>query len=166
MKKKQEEIKETAGEAQAEVQFEKNIKTLWIYTTLFCLFALVLIVVSSSIQSKINSRAEYYQSQYESEQTANRSTIKNISDENAALKQDLNRYKSRTEALEAQAAADTQLIAAAGGVLENTEYLALAQSAWSAGNYEQARAAFRKIDASQLSADLQAAYTALQKRIG
>ena len=149
-----------------EVQFEKNIKTLWIYTTLFCLFALVLIVVSSLIQSKINSRAEYYQSQYESEQTANRSTIKNISDENAALKQDLARYKSRAEALEAQTAADSELLAAAADLAENEAYLAMAQSALMSGNYEKARAEFKKIDAERLSEELQEAYAALQKRIG
>ena len=148
------------------VQFEKNIKTLWIYTTLFCLFALVLIVVSSVIQSKINSRAEYYQDQYENTKTTSQSAIKNIRDENEALKKDLESYKSRAEALEAQTESDAALLNAASLMVENAEYLAKAQSALSSGNTEQARAYYRRIAPDKLSAELVTVYESLKARLG
>lgn len=148
------------------IQFEKNIKTLWIYTTLFCLFALVLIVVSSVIQSKINSRAEYYQDQYENTKTTSQSTIKNIRDENEALKKDLEFYKSRTEALEAQVAADSELVNNAAAMLESAEYLVKAQSALSSGNTEQARGYYANVNEYALPEEMKATYESLKARLG
>lgn len=149
----------------SEVQFEKNIKTLWIYTTLFCLFALILIVVSSVIQSKINSKAEYYQDQYESAQTSSQSTIKNIQDENAALKRDIETYKSKAERLERQSTADSELLNDAAELIENAQYLLSAQQAVTNGKLEEARAQFKKVNPEKLSDVMRTAYDALMKRL-
>lgn len=149
----------------SEVQFEKNIKTLWIYTTLFCLFALILIVVSSVIQSKINSKAEYYQDQYESAQTSSQSTIKNIQDENAALKRDIETYKSKAERLEQQSTADSELLNDAAELIENAQYLLSAQQAVTNGKLEEARAELKKVNPEKLSDVMKTVYDALVKRL-
>ncbi len=156
---------ESTADNANQVQFEKNIKTLWIYTTLFCLFALVLIVVSSIIQGKINSKAEYYQDQYENAQTSSQSTIKNIQDENAALKKDIETYKQTAQRLEAMAQTDTQLINEAAQLIENAQYLLEAQQYASSGKTEQARTEFKKIDSSKLPQDMLEIYETLQKRL-
>lgn len=164
-KKKQPEAQSSSENGTNEVQFEKNIKTLWIYTTLFCLFALVLIVVSSIIQSKINSKAEYYQDRYESAQTSSQSTIKNIQDENAALKKDLEAYKAKAERLEELSVTDTELLNNAAELLENAEYLLSAQQYLTNGKSAEARAQFKKVNPGKLSDTMRSAYEALQKRL-
>ena len=148
-----------------EVQFEKNIKTLWIYTTLFCIFVLALIVVSSIIQSKINSKAEYYQDQYESAQTSSQSTIKNIQDENAALKKDLETYKAMAEQLEIRSETDAELINDAAELIENAEYLLSAQQYLTNGNREAAREQFIKVNSDKLTGAMLDVYETLQKRL-
>lgn len=156
---------QVAAEGNNQIQFEKNIKTLWIYTTLFCLFALVLIVVSSIIQSKINSKAEYYQDQYENAQTSSQSTIKNIQDENAALKKDIETYKQKAERLEILSQTDTQLLNDAAELIENAQYLLAAQQYVTNGRMEQARAELKKINKDKLSDSMLEIYETLQKRL-
>ncbi len=147
------------------VQFEKNIKTLWIYTTLFCLFALALIVISSVIQGRINSKAEYYQDRYEDAQTSNRSTIKNIQDENAALKRDLEAAQAESKELTAAAETDGELIGGAAGALENAEYIASAQRLLLSGDRQGAKIELDKVDANSLSNPLRDIYLDIQQRL-
>lgn len=156
--------KDGAG-AVSEMQFEKNIKTLWIYTTLFCLFALVLIVVSSIIQGKINSKAEYYQDRYESAQTSSQSTIKNIQDENEALKRDLETYKKKAERLELLSGTDTELLNEAAELIENADYLLAAQKLESDGEDKAALAEFNKVNSNKLTSAMRQVYDELRERL-
>lgn len=158
------EDKDSAGAA-SEVQFEKNIKTLWIYTTLFCLFALVLIVVSSIIQGKINSKAEYYQDRYESAQTSSQSTIKNIQDENEALKRDLETYKKKAERLELLSGTDTELLNEAAELIENADYLLAAQKLESDGEDKAALAELNKVNSNKLTSAMRQVYDELRERL-
>lgn len=158
------EDKDSAG-AGSEVQFEKNIKTLWIYTTLFCLFALVLIVVSSIIQGKINSKAEYYQDRYESAQTSSQSTIKNIQDENAALKRDLETYKKKAERLELLSGTDAELLDEAAELIENADYLLAAQQLEADGEDKAALAELNKVNSNKLTSAMRRAYDELRERL-
>ena len=158
------EDKDSAG-AVSEVQFEKNIKTLWIYTTLFCLFALVLIVVSSIIQGKINSKAEYYQDRYESAQTSSQSTIKNIQDENAALKRDLETYKKKAERLELLSGTDAELLDEAAELIENADYLLAAQQLEADGEDKAALAELNKVNSNKLTSAMRRAYDELRERL-
>ena len=156
--------KDGAG-AVSEMQFEKNIKTLWIYTTLFCLFALVLIVVSSIIQGKINSKAEYYQDRYESAQTSSQSTIKNIQDENEALKRDLETYKKKAERLELLSGTDTELLNEAAELIENADYLLAAQKLESDGEDKAALAELNKVNSNKLTSAMRQVYDELRERL-
>lgn len=158
------EDKDSAGAA-SEVQFEKNIKTLWIYTTLFCLFALVLIVVSSIIQGKINSKAEYYQDRYESAQTSSQSTIKNIQDENAALKRDLETYRKKAERLELLSGTDAELLNEAAELIENADYLLAAQKLESDGEDKAALAELNKVNSNKLTSAMRQVYDELRERL-
>ncbi len=158
------EDKDSAG-AGSEVQFEKNIKTLWIYTTLFCLFALVLIVVSSIIQGKINSKAEYYQDRYESAQTSSQSTIKNIQDENEALKRDLETYKKKAERLELLSGTDAELLDEAAELIENADYLLAAQQLEADGEDKAALAELNKVNSNKLTSAMRRAYDELRERL-
>ena len=158
------EDKDSAG-AVSEVQFEKNLKTLWIYTTLFCLFALVLIVVSSIIQGKINSKAEYYQDRYESAQTSSQSTIKNIQDENAALKRDLETYKKKAERLELLSGTDAELLDEAAELIENADYLLAAQQLEADGEDKAALAELNKVNSNKLTSAMRRAYDELRERL-
>lgn len=148
-----------------DVQFEKNIKTLWVYTLLFCAFALVLIIVSSIIQGKINSEAEYYQDQYENAQTSNQSTIKNIQDENAALKKDLAVFKSEHEKTSAENEQNKELLNNANELIENAEYLILALECEDNNDDAQAKAYLNKINPDMLSESMKSAYEALKTEL-
>ena len=96
---KKKEKPEAVETAQENTEFKKNIKTLWIYTSLFCTFALVLILVSSLIQGKVDSRAENLQDQIESERTTSQSTIQNIQTKNDALVKENEELKSQNDFL-------------------------------------------------------------------
>lgn len=156
----------TENTENSEVQFEKNIKVLWIYTTLFCLFALALIVVSSIIQGKMNSRAEYYQEQFENAQTSGQSALKNIQDENAALKHDIEMYKTEYEKCKAELDQDKQLLINATELIENAQMLLKCQNELFSGSYSEARELFKGIDPGMLSEDMQNIYEDLSTRLG
>ena len=147
-------------------KFRKDIKILWIYTTLFCLFALVLIIVSSAIQGKINSTADYYQDLYEGEKTSSQSTIKNIQTENASLKQANENYKAENERLTAEIEQSTQTINDGAALTENAEYLLLAQQELYSGSRNKAKELVKLVDKSILTKDMLEIYTRLCKTLG
>ncbi len=153
------------GEQTQTKAFEKNIKTLWIYTTLFCLFALALILISSFWQYKNDRRAEYYQDQYENVQTSSQSTIKNIQTENEALKNDIEKYKSEYEKLKKLFETEEALLNDAGAIIENADYLIKAQSYYSNYNYKSAREMLTAIDEAKLSPTMTEIYNKLKERL-
>lgn len=154
------------GEQETVQQFDKNIKTLWIYTTLFCIFALLLIAVSSVIQGRINSQAEYYQEQFENAKTSGQSTIKNIQDENAALKRDIEVYKAENVKVTAELDSDKQLLHDAESMLENAELLMKAQKEAYTGSYAKARQLVLAVDKNCLQGDMLTIYNSLRTRLG
>lgn len=139
-------------------EFKKNIKTLWIYTSLFCTFALVLILVSSIIQGKVDDRAENLQDQIESERTTSQSTIQNIQTKNDTLTKENEKLTEQNEFLKSQAETEKQLLDTANEIIINAEYLA---KALSAKDKDVARDYLSKIDPSRLSTDLYAEYSRL-----
>jgi len=147
-------------------EFEKNIKTLWIYTSLFCLFALVLIIISSFVQYKIDRRAEYYQDQYESAQTSSQSTIKNIQTENNALKKDIEKYKKEASICKEQAENDAVLLQNSALMLENAEILLDIQSDVAARNFNSAKEKFQTVDTEYLSEKMLEIYNSLKDKLG
>ncbi len=162
-KKKTEPVTEQTPEQTKE--FEKNIKTLWIYTTLFCLFALALIVISSFVQYKIDRRADYYQDQYENVQTSSQSTIKNIQTENATLKADIEKYKKQAADCKEQAEQDALLLQSSAAMLENAEILLDIQSDIANRDFASAREKFAAVDASALSENMLEIYNQIKDKL-
>lgn len=151
------------SEGSGEVQFEKNIKTLWIYTTLFCLFALALIVVSSLIQGKINSKAEYYEDIYTQEINSSKSTIQNIQTENQSLKSAIELYKEENTKLTEQATADAELVSEQTELITNAEYLLLAQKAANSGRRAEAKKYLEMVNKERLTDTMLECYINLTK---
>lgn len=147
-------------------EFEKNIKTLWIYTTLFCIFALVLILISSYVQYKIDRRAEYYQGQYETVQSSSQSTIKNIQTENDALKKDIERYKQEASICKEQAENDAVLLQKSAAMLENADILLEIQNDVASRNLADARTKMQTVDTSALSEKMLEIYNGLKDKLG
>lgn len=148
------------------VQFEKNIRSLWIYTTLFCVFALVLIIISSVIQGKINSKADYYEGIYNEHISSSQSTIQNIQTENASLKAAIEIYKKQNEQYAKGAAEDAELAKESAELITNAEYLLLAQKEAYTGRYSDARELLKKVNAELLTEDMQSCYKSLRKMLG
>ena len=151
------------SEGSGEIQFEKNIKTLWIYTTLFCLFALALIVVSSLIQGKINSKAEYYEDIYTQEINSSKSTIQNIQTENQSLKSAIELYKEENTKLTEQATADSELVREQTELITNAEYLLLAQKAANSGRRAEAKKYLEMVNKERLTDTMLECYINLTK---
>ena len=160
---KKKEKPESVQPIEENTEFKKNIKTLWVYTSLFCTFALVLILVSSLIQSKVDSRAENLQDQIESERTTSQSTIQNIQTKNDDLVKKNEKLKQENEFLKSQAETEKQLLESANEIIVNAEYLTKALTATDA---ETARAYIAKIDPARLSPDLFAEYSRLITELG
>lgn len=149
---------DAAAPSQENEEFKKNIKTLWIYTSLFCAFALILILISSVIQGKVDNRAENLQDQIESERTASQSTIQNIQTKNNDLVKQNEKLTKENEFWKEQAETEKQLLQTANEIIINAEYLTKALSATSS---DVARSYIEKINPEYLSGDLLAEYTRL-----
>lgn len=164
-KKKPETTPETAAtEENGEEKVKKDIKLLWIYTGLFCLFALVLIFISSFVQGKMHS--DYWQDQYEGEKTSSQSIIKNIQTENTALKNENAALKKENAEIKAWCQASEETITDSSALVENYEYLITAQNEANKGNKSKARESLRKIDENILSDETSAIYEKLCKNLG
>ena len=160
IKPKSEQVQEQNGE------YQSNMKTLWIYTSLFCLFALVLILLSSLIQTKIDKRAEYYQDQYENAQTTAKSTIKNIKDENNALKADIELYKQKASESETALKNEQQSLAFANEIIKNAQYVIDAQTKVFYHKNKEAKKILEQVDEQYLTEEMLKTYESLAKRVG
>ena len=158
MFKKKEKPEAVVETAQENTEFKKNIKTLWVYTSLFCTFALVLILVSSLIQGKVDGRAEDLQDQIESERTSSQSTIQNIQTKNDTLTKENEKLKKENEFLKGQSETEKQLLDTANEIIANAEYLT---KALTAEDKDTARVYVAKIDPTRLSTELFAEYSRL-----
>lgn len=159
-KPKTEQVQDKNGE------YQSNMKVLWIYTSLFCLFALVLILLSFLIQSKIDKRAEYYQDQYETVQSSSQSTIKNIKDENNALKADIEVYKQKAKTAEETLKTEQQNLATANETIKNAQYVIDAQTSVFYHKNNEAREYLKLVDTQYLTEEMLKTYESLVKRVG
>ncbi|MBQ8606099.1 MAG: hypothetical protein IJ408_05120 [Clostridia bacterium] len=162
-KKKKTQTPPENTEAGGEQKFQKDIKVLWIYTTLFCLSALLLILISFFIQKKINSTADYYQWLYEGEKTSSQSTIKNIQTENTALRNENAALKDENAELKTRNEHCSETINAGAELAQSYEYIALAQNA---GSRSKARSYLEKVDPEILTGDMQKLYEKLCRNYG
>lgn len=135
-------------------EFQKNIKTLWIYTSLFCVFALVLIFISSFFQEKRDKENESLRAQvekHELEFSDNQSTIKNIESELDTYKQINDILDKRNDYLEEQYTIDKDLLMSSSEMLANADYLLKAINALDAGDKQTAAQNINSIDVNYLT---------------
>lgn len=161
-KKKKQQTPEIKSEEQ---KFQKDIKLLWIYTTLFCLFALSLIVVSSLIQGKMNANAEYYQGLYEGEKTSKQSAIKNIQDSYQSALKDNERLREENEKFKEEANTTDQVTNMAASVIENSEYLLKAQKLFYEKQKDEAAKNLKLVDSSMLTEEMKTIYDSLAEQL-
>lgn len=145
-------VNETNAEQPKE--FQKNIKTLWIYTSLFCVFALVLIFISSFFQEKRDRENETLRAQvekHELEFSDNQSTIKNIESELDTYKQINDILDKRNDYLEEQYGIDKDLLMSSAEMLANADYIMAAMTALDAGDKVAAAQSIACVDVNYLT---------------
>lgn len=160
-----EEAETTAVSARTEKEqpqeFQKNIKTMWIYTSLFCIFALVLIFISSFFQEKNDRENEDLRAQVEKHElvlSTNQSTLQNIESENKTYKQINDILDKRNEYLEEQYSIDKDLLLSSAEIIANADYLLDVQAAIDAKDLDTARTTLACIDVNYLTPTMRATY--------
>ena len=118
------------------------------------------------IQSKIDKRAEYYQDQYETVQSSSQSTIKNIKDENNALKADIEVYKQKAKTAEETLKTEQQNLATANETIKNAQYVIDAQTSVFYHKNNEAREYLKLVDTQYLTEEMLKTYESLVKRVG
>ncbi len=161
----------TPAEETPAVQFKKDIKFLWIYATVFCLVVVILIAGSAVIQRKIHRQVEGYQSQAESAEQSNQqnqSRLKNVQDENKALKEKNEQLSEKCQNLENEAMVNDALLLAAQQTAEHTAQLSRVQYLYSTKTESRAtmREEFEKIDPTKLTEENKEIYEYLAERLG
>lgn len=113
----------------------------------------------------MNNDAEYYQGLYDNEKTQNQSTIQNIQTQNKKLTADIEKYKSQNEALLKEFEEDKALVNNAAALIENAEYILLAQKEAYTGSKDDAKEILDKVDPSVLTEDMRECYDSVAKMI-
>lgn len=152
---------ESAEQADKPQEFQKNIKTLWIYTSLFCIFALVLIFISSFFQEKYDKDKEDLQIQlekHELELSDKQSTIKNIETEIEGYKKLNQKLEEDNKKYQEQYAIDKDLLLSSSEIIANADYLLLTQQALDTGDKETARTHLACVDVNYLTDAMLTAY--------
>lgn len=157
---------ETAAPEAEEIQneteeYKKNIKILWIYTTLFCVFALALIFVSSFFQQRHSRENEMLRVQVEKHQleiTTGKSTIQNIELEIEKYQQINDILNKRNTYLEEQSKIDKDLLSSSSETITNADYLLTAKFCLDAGDVAGASSNLAAVDINYLTANMRVLY--------
>ncbi len=150
------------------VEFQKDVKFLWIYSTVFCLAMLSLIGASYIIQQKIHSEVDTYKSQAESAELSNeenQSRLSGIQEENKRLKGQVENLTAQNENLKAGAEKDEALIGLGEEMLTQQNQLLRAVHLYEQGEEELAKEAFAQVNKSKLPADSVEIYTYYEERL-
>ena len=95
------------------IEYKKDIKFLWIYSSVFCLVALALIGGGYVIQEKIHAQVDDYKTQAESatqSDAQNKSLLSNIQEKNKQLQNRVAALETENETLKVGAANDEVII--------------------------------------------------------
>lgn len=142
-------------------EYKKNIKVLWIYTTLFCVFALALIFVSSFFQQRHNRENEMLRVQVEKHQleiSTGQSTIQNIELEIEKYQQINDILNKRNTYLEEQSKIDKDLLASSSEMVSNADYLLMAKFCLDAGDTAGASTNLAAVDTNYLTSNMRILY--------
>lgn len=140
---------------------KKDIRFLIIYTVAFVVVISFLIAGSYMITSRIHNEM--------AENNANlnfsQSTLKNIQDENAALRSQNAALQKENEALTLSQQENEALLTDVADMIEHGEYLAAAQDAYIRGDRALARSVLATVDREKLPLPAQEYYDTLNKRL-
>lgn len=153
---------ETVAPQEGTAVKKKDIKFLVIYTIVF------VVVISGLIGGSYVITSRIHQQMAENNKNLNtsQSTLKNIQDENAALKAENDALKAENAALSASAEDAQALLEGVGDMVEQDSYLTAAQSAYIDGDRTEARQLMKIIDREKLSQPAKEYYDLLKDKLG
>ncbi len=155
-------------EAKKITEFKKDIKFLWIYSTVFCLVLLAVIAGSYIIQEKIHNEMDDYKEQAESATQSdkqNKSLLSNIQDKYEQAQKENKRLENENATLKAGAATDEALINKGEAIIHQQNLLLQAISLYEQNKTGEARELFGRIDAEQLPEDAAQIYAHYEERL-
>ncbi len=141
---------------------KKDIKFLVIYTIIF------VIVISGLLGGSYIITSRIHQQMAENNQDLNtsQSTLKNIKDENNALKQENAALKEQVNIFSTTASEAEELLENVADMVEQDGYLTAAQSAYIDGDRAEARQLMQAIDREKLSQPAKEHYDLLKEKLG
>jgi len=140
---------------------KKDIRFLIIYTVAFVVVISFLIAGSYMITSRIHNEM----AENNADLNFSQSTLKNIQDENAALKSQNAALQKENEALTLSQQENEALLTDVADMIEHGEYLAAAQDAYIRGDRALARSVLATVDREKLPLPAQEYYDTLNKRL-
>lgn len=150
------------------VEYKKDIKFLWIYSTVFCLVALALIGGSYIIQNKIHAEMDDYKSQAESatqSDAQNKSRLSTITEKNQQLTKQVETLTKENATLRAGAELDEALITKGEEIIHQQQLLLQAIDLYGQNKITEAKEAFALIKAENLPEESKAIYTYYEERM-
>lgn len=149
-------------------QFKKDVKFLWIYSTIFCLVLFATIGGSAVIQRKLHRETDELKNQVESAESANaknQSRLSNIQEENKQLKSRNELLEQKNKEMEEQAKLDGELIVATDKVLSELQKLSQVQLLYAEGKLDSARKLLETLDADSLPEDAKNTYKYYKEKL-
>ena len=160
-------INELKKEKNKVIEFKKDIRFLWFYTSVFCIVLLALIGGSAVIQRKMHRQVEDYKNQAASAEESTKSTksrLSNIQDENEQLKASNEALTFENNTLKAAAQTDSSLLEAAEASMTELEKLAQVGKLYVSGSGDAA-ALFNSIDQEKLPESAKETYEYYKERL-
>ena len=148
-----------------EKQIVKDIKHMWIYVCVFFVVVIGLILISSYIQQKVISYQNEAKSASES-YNENKTLLKNVQEENAALKKEQKAIKSEYEIQKENTQNTSELLTSCVDMIGNGEKLINAYESALNNNYKKAKEILKTVDKDKLSEEMQTKYESLKKSLG
>ncbi len=140
---------------------KKDIRFLIVYTIAFVVVISFLIAGSYMITSRIHSEM----AENNADLNFSQSTLKNIQDENAALKAQNAALQAKNDQLTTSQQESDALLTDVADMIEHSEYLAAAQDAYIRGDRALARTVLAATDREKLPLPAQEYYDTLNKRL-
>lgn len=154
--------KKSLPEEQSAAAKKKDLKFLIIYTAIF------VVVISGLIGGSylITSRIQQEISENNNSLNSSQSLLKNIQDENAALKKENQALQQTNAALTEAQKENDALLERVGDTAEQDQYLAAAQNAYIGGDRALAETILSGVNREKLSLPNRAYYDLLRTQLG
>ena len=142
--------------------YKKDIKFLWIYSSVFCVVILALIGGSYVIQQKIHAEVDDYKTQAQNATESDeqsKSRLSNIQEQNKQLEKEVATLENENETLKAGAANDEVLINKGEEIILQQSLLIQAAALYEQEDIDGAKEVFARINKDVLPTDSAEIYT-------